>query len=89
MNMFFTLKSNNDPISEMGHKLGFLMVNPLLEDEYYRAEYTDGENKYVISIVSHDHSKAFSLRQDTYHNYLYCYRGNELVEEHKYMYSAD
>lgn len=77
------------PISDISIKNGFKVVEPITEDEFFRSELVCGDDKYVLSVVSHNHDRTNQLRPDTVHNTIYHYKNGKLHEKESYMYVED
>lgn len=87
MNLFYEikkqinfLKQNKIPISDIAHEKGFKIIDLVEENENFCAELVQENERIVLSIKSFDHSKIFQDRLDTYHNYIYLYRDETIVE---------
>jgi len=84
-----TMRDECTPISDIGHQNGFLSVPTQAENEFYRAELSNGNEKIIISIYGSDHSGELSYRKDTYHNKIEYLNGNGEYTCKEYMYIAD
>lgn len=83
------LIKNESPISDISGKYGFNQVENNINDEYYRAELLQGEEKISIYIVGSDHSGELQYRKDTIHNIIkYTNKEGSTISE-DYMYLAD
>lgn len=78
--------SNKIPISQLISKYNFDNIKFTNDDEHFRAEKQDDTYKIVASIECFTHDRAFELRPDTIHNYLYLYEKDILIDSKKYMY---
>ena len=83
---FDELQLSKTPLSDIAHEKGFSTVSIVEEDELFRAEKKEDENVLIISIKSHDHDRTFQIRPSTYHNYLYCFDGERVIQYKSYMY---
>lgn len=89
MSKYYEMSINKIPISNIAHEFEFTIVAPIGDNENFRAEKVDGDNKIILSIESFDHSRTFDIRPDTYHNYAYLYNGDKLIDTISYMYEGD
>lgn len=83
------MRTNKIPISNIAHKFEFTKVDSIGDNEDFRAEKVDGNNKIILSIESFDHSRTFDIRSDTYHNYAYLYNDDKLIDKISYMYEGE
>ena len=65
---------------DIAHEKGFKIIDLVEENENFCAELVQENERIVLSIKSFDHSKIFQDRLDTYHNYIYLYRDETIVE---------
>lgn len=86
MNKYDKMSTKKIPISNIAHESKFFIVKPIGDNEDFRIEKADGDNKIILSIESFDHSKTFDTRPDTYHNYAYLYNSDKLIDKISYVY---
>lgn len=86
ISLFNKYETNKTPISDFGHSHNFSMIEHTNENEYYRSIKKDGEYTIILSIESFEHDRTFQMRPDTYHNYAYLYKNDELISSNSYMY---